>query len=85
MPEPIRDPVTMKLLLDPLIVKMDAGLGRLSKQAISIDFHEEMAQLGVHILLSLPNGTSCTAEKDQLFEKFKPACSKSALRAVVAS
>jgi hypothetical protein len=79
-PEPIRDPVTMKLLSGPLIVKTDAGPGRLSKQAISIDFREEMAQLGVHILLSLPNGTSCTAEMDQLFEKFKPACSKSALR-----
>ncbi len=72
-PEPIRDPVTMKLLSGPLIVKTDAGPGRLSKQAISIDFCEEMAQLGVHILLSLPNGTSCTAEMDQLFEKFKPA------------
>ena len=78
-PEPIRDPVT-KLLSGPLIVKMDAGPGRLSKQAISIDFCEEMAQLGVHILLSLSNGKSCMAEMDQLFKKFKPACSKSALR-----
>jgi hypothetical protein len=79
-PEPIRDPVTMKLLSGPLIVKTDAGPGRLSKQAISIDFREKMAQKGVHILLSLPNGTSCTAEMDQQFKKFKPACSKSALR-----
>jgi len=79
LPEPIRDLVTMKLLSGLLIVKTDAGPGRLSKQAISIDFREEMAQLGVHILLSLPNGTSCTAEMDQLFEKFKPACSKGAL------
>jgi hypothetical protein len=39
-----------------------------------------MAQLGVHIVLSLPNGTACTAEMDQLFEKFKPACSKQARR-----
>ncbi len=45
-PEPIRDPVTMKLLSGLLIVKMDAGPGRLSKQAISVDFREEMAQLG---------------------------------------
>ena len=79
-PEPIRDLVTMKLLSGLLIVKTDAGPGRLSKQAISIDFREEMAQLGVHILLSLPNGTSCMAEMNQLFEKFKPACSKSVLR-----
>ena len=35
-PEPIRDPVTMKLLSGPLIVKTDAGPGRLSKQAISM-------------------------------------------------
>jgi hypothetical protein len=78
-PEPICDPVIMKLLSGPLIVKTDAGPGRLSKQAISIDFREEMARNGVHILLLLSNGTSCTAEMDQQFEKFKPACSKSAL------
>ncbi len=30
--------------------------------------------------MSLPNGTSSTRELDQLFEKFKPACSKSALQ-----
>ena len=36
--------------------------------------------MGVHILLSLSNGKSCMAEMDQLFKKFKPACSKSALR-----
>ena len=51
-PEPIRDPVTMKLWSGPLIVKTDAGPGRLSKQAISIDFREEMAQLGVHSTLA---------------------------------
>ena len=79
-PEPIRDPDTGKLKSGPLIVKTDAGPGRLSKEAESMDFREQMSGLGVHILLSLPNGTSCTAEMDQLFEKFKPACSKSALR-----
>ena len=79
-PEPVRDPDTGKLISAPLIVKTDAGPGRLSKEAESMDFREQMAGLGVHILLSLPNGTSCTAEMDQLFEKFKPACSKSALR-----
>ncbi len=45
-----------------------------------MDFCEQMSRLGVHILLSLPNGTLCTAEMDQLFEKIKPACSKSTLR-----
>ena len=51
-----------------LIVKTYAGPDRQSKQAISIEFHEDMAQLGVHILLSLPKGTS---EMYQLSGKFK--------------
>jgi hypothetical protein len=79
---PIRDPLTKKLLSGPLIVKTDLGPGRLSKEAKSMEFCEQMAMRGVHIFLSLPNGTSCTAEMDQLFKGFKPACSKSALRVV---
>jgi len=39
-----------------------------------------MATNGVHILLSLQIATACTAEMDQLFNRFKPACGKSALR-----
>jgi hypothetical protein len=62
-----------------LIIKTDAGPGRLSKEASSIEFREQMVAKGVHILLSLPNATACTAEMDQLFEMFKPACGKSAL------
>jgi hypothetical protein len=79
-PEPIRNPLTNKLISGPLIIKTDAGPGRLSKEASSIEFREQMAAKGVHILLSLPNATACTAEMDQLFERFKPACGKSALR-----
>ncbi len=58
---------------------MDGGPGRLSWESSSIEFLDEMAAMGVHIMLSLLNGTACTAEMDQLFEKFKPVCSKSAL------
>ena len=79
-PKPIRDPLTNKLISGPLVVKTDAGPGRLSKEASSLEFREQMAKKGVHILLSLPNATACTAEMDQLFERFKPACGKSALR-----
>ena len=35
-----------------------------------------MAGIGMHIILSLPNGTECTAELDQLYSEFKPACNK---------
>ena len=78
--EPIRDPITNKLISGPLIVKTDAGPGRLSKEAESIEFRDEMATMGVHILLSLPNGTAATAEMDQLYSKFKPRCSESTIR-----
>ena len=30
----------------------------------------------MHILLLLPNGTECTAELDQCYSEFKPACNK---------
>jgi hypothetical protein len=76
----IRHSQTNHLLAGPLIIKTDGGPGRLSRECSSIEFRDEMAAMGVHIILSLPNGTACTAEMDQLFEKFKPACSKSALR-----
>ncbi len=70
---------TNQLLAGPLIIKTDGGPGRLSRECSSIEFRDEMAAMGVHIILSLPNGTACMAEMDQLFEKFKPACGKSAL------
>jgi hypothetical protein len=65
-----------------VVAKKDAGPGRLSKEAESIDFWTEMATMtmGVHILLSLPNGTVATAEMDQLYSKFKPRCSESTIR-----
>ena len=78
--EPVRDPTTLKLITGPLIVKTDAGPGRLCDKDERVDFCSEMAEKGVHILLSLPNGTACTAEMDQLFEKFKPRCHKSIQR-----
>ena len=81
-PEPVRDPMTGKMLKGPLIVKTDSGPGRLSSEAESIDFREEMANLGVYILLSLPNGTECQAELDQMFSDFQPRCKRSAIRIV---
>ena len=79
-PEPLRDPVTHKLLKGPLIIKTDAGPGRLSREAQSITFREEMANKGVFILLSLPNGTACTAELDQMFTQFKDQTKNSTIR-----
>ena len=77
--EPVRDPVTLKLISRPVVTKTDAGPGHLSKEAESIDFRTEMAVMGVHILHSLPHGTAATAEMDQLYSKFKPRCSESTI------
>ena len=77
----VRDAVTKKLITGPLILKTDAGPGRLATEGESIDFREEMIDLGVHILLSIPNGTECNADPDQLYAEFKPRCKKSTIRA----
>ena len=81
-PETIRDPITRKLIKGPLIVKTDNGPGRLSKEAESIEFCEEMAKLGVFILLGLPNATEAQAELDQMYSVFQPRCKASAVRVV---
>ncbi len=67
-PEPIRDPLTNKLISGSLIIKTDAGPGRQSKEASNIEFRDHMATKGVHILLSLPNATASTAEMDKFLE-----------------
>ena len=79
-PTPIRDPTTLKMIKGPLINKTDGGPGRLSNEAQSIEFRGRMATEGMHILLSLPNGTECTAELDQLYSEYKPACKTSTKR-----
>ena len=61
-----------KLKSGPLIVRTYVGPGHLSDKDESVKFHAVMAKNGVHILLSLPNGTVCTAKMDQIFEKYQP-------------
>ena len=79
-PVPVRDPVTKKLLRGPLINKTDSGPDRLASQAGSAEFSSEMADIGMHILLSLPNGTECTAKLDQMYTEYKRDCKKSTVR-----
>ena len=81
MPLPIHNPVTKTLTSGPLVAKRRAGPEHLLKlqEADSALFHDQMAAKGIHIVFLLPNATSCTAEMDQLFDKFKATCNKSAL------
>ena len=77
-----------KMLSRPLIVKVktDAGPDRLAKEAESLEFREAIWKMGAYIILSVsvsvPNGTSRTAEMDQGSEELKPVCHKSTQRVV---
>ena len=73
---PVLDPITKKLITGPLIEKTYDGPSRLSKEAESIGFREKYVAKGVHITLSLPNGTECTDKLDQMYSTFKPATNK---------
>ena len=61
---------------------MDAGPGRLAKEASCVDFRERMHNLGLVILLGLPNATSATQEMDQGYEEFKRETDKATNRVV---
>ncbi len=81
-PKPVCDPLTNKLVSGLVIIKTDGGPGRLAKEAGSAEFRAEMFELGVYIMLLLPNATSCMAEMDQMYEKFKPSCKDTAKRII---
>ena len=76
-PKVERCPRTNKILKGPVILKTDAGPGRLAKDAESWEFRRRMHEQGVVILLGLPNGTSATQEMDQCYEDLKRECKKS--------
>ena len=60
-----------KFLRGPIIIKTDSGQGRLNASFKSIAFYEKMGSMDVHIVLGLPNSTSCTQELDQVYQEFK--------------
>ena len=74
---PLQDPVTEKLIKGPVIAKTDGGPGRLAMEMVDIEFREELWEMGIVVLLSLPNATECEAECDRMYEDLKPACKTS--------
>ncbi|KAI2511962.1 hypothetical protein MHU86_2478 [Fragilaria crotonensis] len=65
------DPVTGKLNQGPVILKVDAGPGRIvSSEAILLK-REQFFERGLIILLGLPNATSVQQEMDALYGPFK--------------
>jgi hypothetical protein len=52
------DPVSGKLNQGPVILKLDAGPGRIVASAEGISKREELFERGLIIMLGLPNATS---------------------------
>ena len=58
----------------PVIFKTDSLPGRFKDNIVHIEFLEETSNIGLKIILSLPNATSVHAELDQFFGSFKGYC-----------
>ena len=63
-----------KVIEGPVIFKTDSGLGRFKDDIKHVEFLEEMNNLELKIILSLPNATTVHAELDQFFGSFKGYC-----------
>ena len=62
-----------KLLCGPVILKVDSGPGRIVANLDSISKRAAFRELGLLILLGLPNATSVNQEMDALYGSFKSA------------
>ena len=60
-----------KFLRGPVILKVDAGPGRIVASKASITRRAEFSDLGLEILMGLPNATSVQQEMDALYGPFK--------------
>ena len=62
-----------KLLCGPVILKVDSGPGRIIANLDSISKRAAFRELGLLILMGLPNATSVNQEMDALYGAFKSA------------
>ena len=69
----IVDPVTGRLNQGPVILKLDAGPGRIVSNAAILTKREEFYERGLFILTGFLNSTSVQQEMDQLCGPFKSA------------
>ena len=67
------DPATGRLIRGPVILKLDAGPGRIVTDEDVILKREEYSERGLTILMGLPNATSVQQEMDALYGPFKSA------------
>ena len=69
----IFDPVIGKLNQGPVILKLDAGPGRVVSNDVILRKREEFYERGLFILMGLPNATSVQQEMGALYDPFKSA------------
>ena len=62
------------ILSGPVLIKTDAGPGRLCANFANIEFRQKLERMGCHIILGLPNATSVSAEMDDLYREYKGCC-----------
>ncbi|KAI2492854.1 hypothetical protein MHU86_21695 [Fragilaria crotonensis] len=67
------DPVNGRLLCGPVILKVDSGPGRIVASEESISKRADFLEMGLYILMGLPNATSVQQEMDALYGAFKSA------------
>jgi hypothetical protein len=67
------DTSTGKLNQGPVILKLDAGPGRIVSSEIVLAKREEFFERGLIIIMGLPNATSVQQEMDALYGPFKTA------------
>ena len=65
------DPVNGKLLRGPVVLKVDSGPGRIVASEESIAKRADFLEMGLYILMGLPNATSVQQEMDALYGAFK--------------
>ena len=67
------DPITGKLNCGPVILKVDAGPGRIVSSEHVLAQREALFERGLIIIMGLPNATSVQQEMDALYGPFKSA------------
>ena len=63
-----------EIISGPILIKTDAGPGRLCANFSNVSFRQRLNEMGAHIILSLPNATSVQAELDDMYRDYKGAC-----------
>ena len=63
------DPITRKLNCSPMILKVDAGPGRIVSSEHVLSQREALFERGLIVIMGLPNATYVQQEMDALYNR----------------